>query len=136
MTQTMPEQQRETEQLELVRWLAQLRTDLAESVGGVLLRGARVVQIGTAAGATARPTTAAGALVGFSLRETTGTTDATVILRDGADSAAPLVAVVQLAPGESVRDWFGPGGLGVSEGIYVHVSAGTIEGAVYLRGAD
>ncbi len=131
-----PEEQRESEELELVRWLAQLRTDLAESVGGVLLRGARVVQVGTAAGATARPTTSAGALVGFSLRNTSDATTATVALRDGPDNAGVLVATVQLAPSESVRDWFGPGGLSLSEGLYVDVTTGAVEGAVYLRGNE
>lgn len=119
-----------------VRWLAQLETDLAETVGGTLLRGARAVPVGLAAGATTRPTTAPGALVGYGIRNLSDVAAATVLLRDGSDAAGDLVMPLELAPGESARDWFGPGGIGLSQGLYVDVAAGSVDGAVYLRGAE
>lgn len=132
--QTAPrEQPAETPPAELafVRWIEQLETDLASSVGGVLLRGARVAQIENAR----RPTTAPGALVGYTVRETAGAA-AVVNLRDGGDVAGDLVVTVALAAGASETVWFGPGGLNLAQGLYVDVAAGDVAGAVYLRGVD
>lgn len=130
----------ETDNLEqFTAWLAQLRVDLAESVGGVMLRGARVVQIGTPDGngfATARPLLGAGSLVGYAIRNASATDPASVVLRDGRDGDGDLVVPLELAAGESARDWFGPGGLNLSAGLFVDVVAGVVDGAVYLRGSD
>lgn len=116
----------------MVQWLSQLRAEMAETVNGVLLRGARPVQVGT--GGTTRPTTSAGSLVGFALRNTSTVVAATVVLRDGV--AGDIVIPLELAPGESVRDWFGPGGLNLSQGLAVDVAAGAVDGTVFLRGAE
>ncbi len=114
-------------------FLEQLRTDLATSSGGVTDQGAKVVTVG---GVNLRAMASAGTLLGFSLRETTGAAAALVYVRDGADAGGKLLSIVSLAAGESIRDWFGPGGLSVGAGVYLDVTAGQVEGAVYLGGAE
>jgi len=108
----------------------------AQSINAVNLRGASVVPIGSANTGTKRPMVSPGAVLGWSMRETTGAGTAVVALRDGADSAANLVTSIQLPANGSVRDWFGPSGLAVAYGLYVDVMSGSIEGAVYLRGPE
>lgn len=121
-------------QAEHVRWISQLQTELSQSVGGVLLRGARVAQIETAH----RPMTSGGALIGYSIRENAGPPGAAALvhLRDGPDAAGELVCTLALAAGESANAWFGPGGLNIAQGLFVHVETGSVAGAVYLRGTD
>ena len=136
-----PAPEKDTEEIAYVRWLQQMQTDLAESVNGVLLRGARAVQIGTAAGSTARPTSAGGRLVGWSLREATGELPAVVRLRDGRSTDDVLVAVVNLGQGASETQWMAPGGVSLTEGLYVEIVDGAglsvdVEGAVYLGAAE
>lgn len=67
---------------------------------------------------------------GFSVRETTGTTAATIKIYDDPDSAnGTLLDSIQLAAGESAREWYGPNGLRALLGIYVDVT-GTVEGSL------
>ncbi|MDR6212172.1 hypothetical protein QE364_003903 [Nocardioides zeae] len=122
---------------QFTRWITELQVDVAETVGGVLLRGARVVPVGISQGATSRPTTAAGSLVGFALRNRSEEADVsvTVYLHDGWDDTGDVVLAVSLAPGESVRDWFGPGGLNIAYGLFVHAD-GPVDGSVFLRGVQ
>lgn len=121
------------DQIEFTRWLEQLRVTMTETVGGVLLRGARPVAVGT--GGTARPTTSAAALIGFAIRETTGAAGATVLLREH-DAAGDVIVPIKLGNGECRSEWFGPGGINVQAGLYVDVVAGAIDGSVFLRGTD
>lgn len=130
-----PPTEQSTPQIEYTRWLSQLRADMAESLGGTLLRGARAVPIGSAAGATKRPRTTAGALIGWSVRETAGAA-ATVVLRDGCDANGDVVAEISLAANGAQTIWLGPAGVNVSQGLYVDLVAGAVEGAAYLRGND
>lgn len=71
-------------------------------------------------------------LMGFALRETTGTAGATVELRDGTDATGDLVVAVTLAAGESTRDHFGEGGLGLGTGLYLVRVAGSVDGSVWF----
>lgn len=105
-----------------------------QSLGGVLLRGAQAVQVGGAAGATARPSTSAGSVVGYSLRETAGAV-AVVRIFDGPDANGQLVAAVNLAANGSAGHWWGPGGVGFTGGLFVSIT-GAVEGAVFLRGPE
>lgn len=125
------------EGVDYTRWLEQLRVDMAESVNGVVLRGARPVAVGITQGATKHATTAAGALVGFALRNRSEAEEVTVTvyLRDGWDANGDVIMAITLAPGESVRDWFGPGGINIREGLYVDAD-GPIDGSVFLRGVQ
>ncbi|MCW2498134.1 hypothetical protein [Jatrophihabitans sp.] len=103
------------------------------SLGGVLLRGARFVAVGV--GGTLKPTTASGTLMGYALLNTGGATT-TVRFRDQDDQGDTLL-VLTLAAGESVRDWFGPGGISIQSGLYVDLEDdATVEGSVYLRAGD
>lgn len=65
---------------------------------------------------------------GFSLRETAGA-NATVQIFDNVSASGVLLDTIQLAPGESARDWYG-GGVAARIGIYVNIVTGTIEGSV------
>ena len=130
-----------THEIDYVRWLQQMQTDLAETLGGVMLRGARPVQVASADGGTLRPTSSPGRLVGWSLRETSGAAPAVVRLHDGRDANAPLVGVVSLPQGSDRSAWFAPGGLSLQEGLFVELVVGgglsqAVEGAVFLGAAE
>jgi hypothetical protein len=61
----VPDETEPVDQIAMVRWLAQMRADVAETVGGVMLRGARAIPL------TVLPTilsASPGRLVGWSLR--------------------------------------------------------------------
>ncbi len=138
---TVPQREKSTDEIDFVRWFSQMQTDLAETVGGVLLRGARPVQIGTATGATPLVSTSAGRCVGWSMRETTGVNPAVVRLWDGRSNEGDLVACVNLGNGASNTQWMAPGGFSFQHGLYVEVIAGgglsdDVEGVVYLGGTE
>lgn len=72
-------------------------------------------------------------LCGWSLVETTGAAKASVELYDGADTTGELLGEVALASGASDTQWFGFAGVRCTRGVYVHVTAGSVKGALYLR---
>lgn len=71
-------------------------------------------------------------LKGFDLRETSGTTAATVRLWDSsvASAAGPQLTTIQLNPAESTADWFPESGKGVERGVYFQLVSGAVEGSV------
>lgn len=117
--------------IDYTEWLENLRAQVIESVNGVALRGARPVLVGNAGRLATSPTS----IVGFALRETSGVASATVVLRDGFDAGGDPILPITLAPGESVRDWFGPAGVNLSIGLYVTVT-GAVDGSIWLRGTQ
>lgn len=127
----------EPDEVKYTRWLENLRADMAESVNGVMLRAARPVPIGVTGGATKRPLTSPGALVGYAIRNLSEEDEATVrvLFHDGFDANGDVILPLTLLPGESARDWFGPGGINLSYGLFVEIE-GSVEGAVYLRGVE
>ena len=138
---TVPTQEKVPEEVDFVRWISQMQTNLAETVGGVLLRAARPVQVGVAEGAQNLASTSAGRLVGWSLRESTGTSPAVVRVWDGRDNTGALVACVNLGQGASETQWMAPGGVSFQHGLFVEVIEGdglsvAVEGAVYLGGVE
>jgi hypothetical protein len=138
---TVPTQEKVPEEVDFVRWVSQMQTNLAESLGGVLLRAARPVQVGIAGGAQNLASTSAGRLVGWSLRESTGANPAVVRLWDGRDNEGALVACINLGQGASETQWMAPGGVSFQHGLFVEVIEGTglsvsVEGAVYLGGVE
>lgn len=135
MATVPPPAEKDTSEIDYVRWLQQMQTDLVESVNGVMLRGARPVQVGGSAGGTMRPTSSGGRLVGWSLRETSGEAPAVVRLYDGRSADAPLVAVVAVGQGLAETQWMAPGGISLTEGLFVEL-VGAIEGAVFLGAAE
>ena len=120
--------------LELERIRTELMAGLQLSRGAVPLQGAEARQLTDSAGNGVRVSTSAGRLVGFSLRETTTTDPALVRLLDGPDGE-PL-ALIRLAPGESVRDWYGPTGVSFIYGLFTQVVSGAVEGVAYLGAVD
>lgn len=123
--------------IDLLQWLEELRVSVSESVGGTALRGARPIPVGRTSGATRRPTTSAGALVGYAIRNLSDSAGAKVLIlfRDGGPDG-DVILPLALAPGESARDWFGPGGIHLGDaGLYMDID-GDVDGSVYLRGAE
>lgn len=99
-------------------------------VGGPYTASAVLHASGTGTGSLAftnEPT----ALYGFSIRETTGSAAAVVEILNGETGA--MVASVSLLAGESVRDWFGPIGIGASAGLYLSRVSGTTKVSVYAN---
>jgi hypothetical protein len=140
-TVTPPGPEKETHEIDYVRWMQQMQVDLTETVGGVLLRAARPVQIGTAGDATTRPSTSPGRLVGWSLRVSTLSADPGVVkLHDGFDATGPVIGVVNVPAGKSEQNWMAPGGISFQYGLFAEILSGaglaTVEGVVYLGGAE
>lgn len=71
-------------------------------------------------------------LLGFALRETTGVAAAAIELRAGTDPTGDLIVPLNLAGGETAREWFGPNGITFAGGLFLVRVTGTIDGAVYL----
>jgi len=115
----------------MLRW-EESQVQMAQTLGGVLLRGARAVPVGI--NGTTRPSLADGALMGFALRETSGAAPATIELR-AHDASGDLIAPITLAAGASTHDWFAGGGISFADGLFVVVT-GAVDGAVFLRGRD
>lgn len=140
---TVPcEPEKSTHEIDYVRWLQQMQTDLAETLGGVMLRGARAVQVGVTTGGTVRPSTSPGRLVGWSLRVPAFATGPGVVrLRDGQDVNGDIIAAINLPAGQSTTKWLAPGGISFQYGLFVEIVTGGgvetgIEGAVYLGAAE
>lgn len=132
---TVPEQSEHPSDTDIFRWLSQMQADIAETVGGIMLRAARAAPIGIADGANALVSASPGRLVGWSIRETTGSATAVVRFRNGTDALQPLIGCVDLAAGGTSTQYFGPG-VSYTEGLYVETLSGSFEGAVYLGAAD
>lgn len=105
---------------------------LARTLGGVQLRGAQFVPVGLSSGGTLRPAVSNGALVGYSLRETSGVAAAKIEIRNH-DASGDLIALVNIAAGGVSNQWFGDGGIAYTDGLSVVVINGAADGAVYLR---
>jgi hypothetical protein len=135
---TVADEPEPADEIAVVRWLEQMRADVAESLGGVMLRSARPVAL------TVLPTllsASPGRLVGWSVRETVGTNPYVLRFHNGDNPGADLVAMVTGSAGTADSHWFGPGGISFTEGLYVEVVTGAglsqaIEGVIYLGAAD
>lgn len=111
--------------------LAQLRADLAQSARGTRLTGAMVRPLSEGPRLSAN----AGALVGWGLWETTGAADAFVVLRNGVDASADPIVGIHLTAGDSRTEYYGAGGLTFTDGLFLHLVRGAVDGAVYTAGA-
>jgi hypothetical protein len=72
-----------------------------------------------------------GTIAGYSFRELTGAATATLTFHDGIDSNATIIFELNLAAGESTRDWFSIDGISYRYGLYVNISAGSISGNLF-----
>ncbi len=131
-------------QIAYTHWLEQLRTDMSQTLGGVLLKGARAVQVsadgphtdGTTP-VTNKPASSAVVLVGWALtlvESAAAFPGATVKLRDGVDGPVVIQLVLLDAAPSSVQS-LGPSGVQFTRGIVVE-SDFQVVGSVFLRGTD
>lgn len=75
----------------------------------------------------------AGALIGWSLRETTGSAAASVDIYDGNTNEGTKVASMAMASGGDDHIYMGPFGIPVRTGLYLDVVSGSVAGAVWVR---
>jgi len=75
--------------------------------------------------------TTASAYHGFSIRETSGSATATVVIYDNASgNSGPILDEIKLASGTALQAYYPGEGLRADFGIYVSVVSGAIEGSV------
>lgn len=124
--------------------LAQAQQQVAQSLNGVLLKGAQYAAL-PPAGLTAASTgdlmlaRSPGCLVGWNLREMGNASKVSCNLHDGYDISAPIVATVEMNAGLSSTGPLSsnPGGVFFSVGLFIEViGTGVLGGAFYLRGTD
>jgi hypothetical protein len=133
----VPDQDEPAHEIDVARWIAQMRADLAETLGGIMLRGARPVSL------TVLPTLLSGSpgrLVGWSLHETGGTNPFVIRFRNGGDSAQPLIACTTAAASGVDTRWF-TSGISFTEGLFIELVTGgslstSVEGTVYIGAAE
>lgn len=71
------------------------------------------------------------AYMGFTIRETTGTTAAVVRIWDNASAASGTVLdEIALSGGQSAREFYPMGGVRAYNGVYVQVVSGAVTGSV------
>lgn len=141
---TVPQEGEPTHEVDVARWLSQMRADMAETLGGIMLRGTRPVKIGIAGGqpvGTYQPAGMPGRLTGWSLRETSGTGTGTVRFYDGRGDETQgghLIATVTIPAGGSSNVQLAGNGVSYIDGLYCDLSmtTGGVEGAVHLGAAD
>lgn len=123
--------------IDFTRWLSELRADVAETVGGVLLRGARAVPVGKGhPQGTTRPLASPGAFLGLTVVDPGALATASVSVYDGRDASTGTLLGTWLI-GSGVTAWFGPSGINVSEGLFIEFTDTTSpRGSVFLRGVE
>lgn len=132
-----PPAQPDEKQVQVLQWGAELQRDLAQTMGGVLLRGARPVPVGLSRDATKRPATSPGnALMGFAIKNLSPTSPCTVTFIDGEDEDGDVVLEVELSPSESASEWFGFSGVSLRQGLFYLDPSNQTKGSVFLRGSD
>lgn len=74
-------------------------------------------------------------LIGWAVKESTGTASCSFDIFDGIDATGTRVAPVTLSPGQSVRDWTTAPGIDLKVGVFIRVNSGQVEGTLWLRDA-
>ena len=72
-------------------------------------------------------------LLGWSIRNLSSTTLATLDIYDGTDTSGAVVFPITLQSNESSREWFWPGGVLLKNSVYVNVTAQEVKGALFYR---
>ena len=86
-----------------------------------------------AAGAAGNPgfiSQSPGLIGGINLHETAGVATVVRVL-DGTDPSGGLLWACSLPALGSVTEWFLPGGISHTTGVYIQVTGGAVEGAIY-----
>lgn len=119
---------------EAERTRLELAAALSQSIKGARIDGALPRQIR----ANAQNLGVGGRLLGWSLRNS-GATTVTINFRDGHDVGGDLIGTELLGTNSAwARSsvWFGVAGASFGEGLWVEVTGGTVDGAVYLGAVD
>jgi hypothetical protein len=72
-----------------------------------------------------------GTYCGFTIRETAGSTAVVRIYDHASAASGTIIDTIGLAANESAREFY-PNGIRVSNGIYVDIVSGAVEGSVRL----
>ena len=72
-------------------------------------------------------------LLGWALRETSGSAAAALSLYTGGSASGQLLAPINLSAGESTRDWFGNSGVYLPGGLFANVESGSVLVVVWVR---
>ena len=75
--------------------------------------------------------TGLGLYYGFTVKESGGTTTATVTIYDNTAGSGTILDVVQLAANQSTGDFYGPQGIRANNGIFVTIT-GTVVGSLRI----
>lgn len=118
--------------LEFERLRDEVRAGLSQTRNALRVSGHRPVPI--IANATA--TTEAGRLVGWTIRETSGTNPATVeVYGSRGDASGDLLLTIQLTAGTSTTHIGGLPGVSFGDGAFVAVT-GAVKGSLFLGVVD
>lgn len=75
------------------------------------------------------------AIGGWSFTETTGAAAASLELWDGGAQGGTSVAIINLGPGESIRDLMPGLGVIVRSNLQINVTAGSVRGSIWCADA-
>lgn len=111
---------------------------------GIKVNGAEPRDATTPVAGSRNVTSVPSRLMGFMLAETTGTDGVRIRFHDGDSVDGDIIGSVNLAAGESIRDYFGPGGVAITRGLYLELlpvpgaagGGGAIDGAIFLTAGD
>lgn len=121
----------------LVGEIATLRADfsagLAETRNAVRITGARNYPLVNGGGLVS--TGRGGRLVGWSVRESSGSNPATVTVYDGRDTSGDVLATFTLPAGASSNAALPAPGVSYADGLFV-ATAGAVVGSVYFGAVD
>lgn len=71
-------------------------------------------------------------LMGFAVKESSGTAAAEVDIYNGTDNKGLLTLPVTLTASQSTSEWYGPNGLEMSEGLFVVIASGAATGTLWI----
>lgn len=74
-----------------------------------------------------------GRLMGWALRESTGSSFAGIEFYDGSGIGGQLIAPVNVGQGGFLPFWYGDLGIDIEQGIFMHVVAGSVDVVLYYR---
>jgi len=72
-------------------------------------------------------------MCGWSIRNISSTTLATLDVYDGTDATGNPLFPINLSANETSREWFLPGGVLMLDGVYVNVTAQEVKGSIFYR---
>lgn len=74
-----------------------------------------------------------GLLMGWALREATGSSFAAIEFYDGTTAGGQLIAPINIGTGGFLTFWYGDAGIDVEQGVFMHVVAGSMDAVAYFR---